>query len=188
MRMQGIGGRLARISCVLFALLLAGCYDYQKDRKGRDSRMNKLTGNLEVLLPDGKWKTPEQIEAASKAEAEAAANAKRQNLPYSEAAKVTTRGGYSWNMLKNFECTINNGSDWVVSEMDIVVIIKDSTSSNTIDTCRGTIICESGDFYSREYYILPHQEKTCSVRLDRAPEAGQYNDWNISVIRGFPRH
>lgn len=177
------------LSWMLCLSLLMGCdgaYQYTKDSKGRDARLNKWTGKLETLQSDGSWATKRQEEAIAEKEAailHAEIEKRRQVLPLQQSAKITGTGHYYSDY---FKVTISNSSDWAVTEVDIEVSIIDSSSKKKLDKMTRTIVFGFMGPYNGSYDpVRPHQVQHESIKLDRMLEAGQGYEWTISELRGY---
>ena len=195
-RAFGMLTALVVIASVAILATTIGCYDHSKDKRGRDARLNKLTGKLEVVQSDGKWATPEQevaarlaADEAEKAAAEAEKNTKRLELPPEEAKNITGsanfRTGYN-DGRGNFYINISNKSKWTVTEVDVVINILDEASGKRLIQRSATwSALNPGGFGIYPSSIGPQTSGSADFSITPAGKDQKW-EWDSWSVRGHP--
>ncbi|MCL5773134.1 MAG: hypothetical protein M1536_01980 [Firmicutes bacterium] len=143
-------------------------------------RIDRITGKTEILYEDG-WKnagsagegdkiTPEMLEGFG--EQQAAPTPQDEELPRSEIFKLA---GQSQIIDNSLRCNIYNGSDWMVNEVTVEIIVKNSDGSNVL----------SRKYRLNRYnYCEPLKSVEFYANVGFTLERGQTWSWQIVGAKG----
>lgn len=142
------------ILCIIICTTLIICgilfwptlYRYDKIKYGESTlpvRLNRITGNTEILRLDG-WRAVSLV---------------IKRMPIQENNKITIKGDFDGK--GNYECVVYNGSNWTITTIKLSILAKDNEEK---------IIWHK--IYEKAVAIIPFSTESYSIKLwdyDYAP-------------------
>lgn len=107
------------IIILMFPLLICSCDVYQKDAEGRPMRINRFTGKVYIFTPRQGWVEIKNLNKCTK------------NLNDKQLSLITGNGRF--NSEGEFTAELYNGTEYYITEMTILIIVRNKDGSLTLE-------------------------------------------------------